>query len=77
MILQNKTFDLNPNDIAGLELVCQTLRNRILEVVSANGGHLSSSLGAVELIVGMHALFDCQKTLSFLTLRTKLTPTSF
>lgn len=61
MILQNKTFDLNPNDIAGLELVCQTLRNRILEVVSANGGHLSSSLGAVELIVGMHALFDCQK----------------
>ncbi|OOC29163.1 1-deoxy-D-xylulose-5-phosphate synthase N-terminal domain-containing protein, partial [Helicobacter pylori] len=42
-------------------LVCQTLRSRILEVVSANGGHLSSSLGAVELIVGMHALFDCQK----------------
>ncbi|PXA07634.1 1-deoxy-D-xylulose-5-phosphate synthase, partial [Staphylococcus pseudintermedius] len=55
------TRDLDPSAIAGLELVCEALRSRILEVVSANGGHLSSSLGAVELIVSMHALFDCQK----------------
>ncbi len=34
------------------------IRGRILEVVSKNGGHLSPSLGAVELIIGMHAVFD-------------------
>ncbi len=62
MILQNKqTFDLDPSNIENLQEVCATLRKRILEVVSANGGHLSSSLGAIELIVGIHAMFDCQK----------------
>ena len=44
--------------VAELEPICQTLRERILEVVSQNGGHLSSSLGTVELIVAMHAVFD-------------------
>ena len=34
------------------------IREKILETVSKNGGHLSSALGAVELIVGMHTVFD-------------------
>lgn len=34
------------------------MRERILEVVSKNGGHLSSTLGAVELIIAMHCVFD-------------------
>ncbi|MDR3347883.1 MAG: 1-deoxy-D-xylulose-5-phosphate synthase, partial [Helicobacteraceae bacterium] len=38
--------------------LCADIRARILEVVSSNGGHLSSSLGAVELIVAMHYAFD-------------------
>lgn len=42
-----------------LENIAKIIRNRILEVVSKNGGHLSSTLGAVELIIGMHAVFDC------------------
>lgn len=37
--------------------LCEAIRARILQVVSANGGHLSSSLGAVELIVAMHTVF--------------------
>ncbi|WP_163565970.1 1-deoxy-D-xylulose-5-phosphate synthase [Helicobacter suis] len=48
-------------DIADLERVCALIRERILEVVSANGGHLSSSLGAIELIVGLHSVFDKNK----------------
>ena len=28
-------------------------------MVSKNGGHLSSALGAVELTIGMHKIFDC------------------
>lgn len=45
-------------DIAELESLCTQIRARILEVVSSNGGHLSSTLGAVELIVAMHHVFD-------------------
>lgn len=52
---------LLPNvSIAELKSVAELIRYRILEVVSKNGGHLSSTLGAVELIVGMHSVFDCE-----------------
>lgn len=40
--------------------VSDDVRKRILEVVSKNGGHLSSSLGAVDLIVAMHRVFDAK-----------------
>lgn len=52
---------LKSASIAELKEVSQIIRNRILEVVSINGGHLSSTLGAVELIVGMHSIFECNK----------------
>ncbi|PAF51225.1 1-deoxy-D-xylulose-5-phosphate synthase [Helicobacter sp. 13S00401-1] len=54
--------ELKDADIASLEDLSAAIRHRILEVVSKNGGHLSSTLGAVELIVGMHAVFDCSKS---------------
>lgn len=44
--------------IPQLEELSQQIRDRILEVVSQNGGHLSSTLGATELIVAMHKVFD-------------------
>lgn len=44
--------------IEQLKELASQIRGRILEVVSTNGGHLSSTLGAVDLIVGMHAIFD-------------------
>ncbi len=34
------------------------IRNCILETVSRNGGHLASSLGAVELSMALHEVFD-------------------
>ena len=55
-ILRQKEFD--EEDFVSLNHLAQKVRNRILEVVSKNGGHLSSTLGAVELIIGMHCVFD-------------------
>ncbi len=47
--------------LAERKTLCSDIRERILEVVSKNGGHLSSTLGATELIVAMHAVFDIKK----------------
>lgn len=48
-------------DTGALEELGEKLRERILEVVSQNGGHLTSSLGAVEIIMAMHHVFDAAK----------------
>ncbi|MCB4742861.1 MAG: 1-deoxy-D-xylulose-5-phosphate synthase [Sulfurovum sp.] len=47
--------------IKELETLSQEIRNRILEIVSKNGGHLSSTMGATDLIVAMHRVFDAKK----------------
>ncbi len=47
--------------IKELENLCKEIREEILRVVSKNGGHLSSTLGATELIVAMHEVFDSEK----------------
>jgi 1-deoxy-D-xylulose-5-phosphate synthase len=51
-------MDISTYDLPQLESLCTDIRERILEVVSKNGGHLSSTLGATELIVAMHKVFD-------------------
>jgi 1-deoxy-D-xylulose-5-phosphate synthase len=38
--------------------LCRQIRQRIIEVVSQNGGHLASSLGVVELTVALHYVFQ-------------------
>jgi len=53
--------DVKSMNIIELEKLAKKIRNRILEVVSAKGGHLSSTLGAVDLIIGMHYVFDVKK----------------
>lgn len=37
------------------------VRNRIIETVSQNGGHLASNLGVVELTIALHKVFDSPK----------------
>ncbi len=54
-------MNLNSKTTAELEALAEKIRKRILEVVSENGGHLSPSLGATDLIVAMHSVFDPQK----------------
>jgi 1-deoxy-D-xylulose-5-phosphate synthase len=43
---------------ADLPQLCDELRQNLLEVVSGVGGHLSSSLGVVELTVALHYTLD-------------------
>ncbi len=40
-----------------LEPLCEELRQTIVETVAANGGHLASNLGVVELTVALHRTF--------------------
>ncbi|MDQ1340256.1 MAG: 1-deoxy-D-xylulose-5-phosphate synthase [Campylobacterota bacterium] len=49
---------IKSSNTSELQEIAQEIRERILEVVSKNGGHLSSSLGAVEIIIAMHYVFD-------------------
>ncbi len=53
----------NPNDVkklnsAELQVLCNEIRDCIIETVSKNGGHLASNLGAVELTVALHKTFN-------------------
>ena len=57
----NKFGDLKTKDIAELEDIARKVRQKILDTVSKNGGHLSSTLGATDIIVAMHAVFDAKK----------------
>ena len=41
-----------------IERLCAEIRERLIETVSQNGGHLASNLGVVELTVAMHRVFD-------------------
>lgn len=52
---------LNALDEKGLNELCAELRKEILTSVSRNGGHLSSNLGDVELIVALLSSFDPYK----------------
>ncbi len=55
-----KTDFINVKALSELEReqLCEEIRRKIIETVAACGGHLSSNLGAVELTVGMFAVFD-------------------
>jgi 1-deoxy-D-xylulose-5-phosphate synthase len=45
-------------DAAQLRQLCREIRTTIIETVATTGGHLGSSLGAVELAVALHRLLD-------------------
>nr|CAI78784.1 Deoxyxylulose-5-phosphate synthase [uncultured Campylobacterota bacterium] len=53
-------MNIKSYNIKQLENLCKDIRSEILRVVSKNGGHLSSTLGATEIIVAMHKVFDSQ-----------------
>ncbi|MBW1836509.1 MAG: 1-deoxy-D-xylulose-5-phosphate synthase [Deltaproteobacteria bacterium] len=55
-----------PSDLKGLSrsdlhTLAAEIRKVIVNVVSKNGGHLASSLGAVELTIALHYVFDGPK----------------
>ena len=54
----NSPADLKALPIKDLERLCRELRDYIITCCAENPGHLASSLGAVEIIVGFHYVFD-------------------
>ena len=50
--------DIKQLDIEQLRILCDEVRHYIVEVCSENPGHLASSLGAVELAVALHYVYD-------------------
>ena len=50
--------DLKKLKVEELPEVCAELRQFIIEALSKNPGHLASSLGAIELTVALHYVFD-------------------
>lgn len=56
----------SPNDVkklseAEIKLLCSEIREKLVEVLSVNGGHLSPNLGVVELTVALHRSFNMPK----------------
>jgi 1-deoxy-D-xylulose-5-phosphate synthase len=54
----NNIQDLKALNEDQLPALCEEIREFLVEHVSQTGGHLASSLGAVDLIVAMHYVFD-------------------
>lgn len=44
-----------------LDALAREIRQRIMDTVTVNGGHLASSLGVVELTLALHRAFDCPR----------------
>lgn len=57
----NSPADLKTLSVAELEQLASEIRQFILNSVSKTGGHLASNLGAVELTLALHYVFDFQR----------------
>ena len=54
----NSPEDLKKLQLSQLPQLCEEVRRYILECCAVNPGHVGSSLGAVELIVALHYIYD-------------------
>ncbi|MCX6566583.1 MAG: 1-deoxy-D-xylulose-5-phosphate synthase [Candidatus Aminicenantes bacterium] len=59
----NIPADLKRLSIEDLAKLAVEIRAEILDVVSRNGGHLSSNLGVVEITLALHRVFDTPRDL--------------
>lgn len=50
--------DLKSLTLLELEKLAEEIRQRIIQVMSVNGGHLGSNLGAIELTLALHKVFN-------------------
>jgi len=57
----NSPEDIKQLNIHQLNQLAQEIRNFIIDSVSKTGGHLASSLGAVEVTLALHYVFDFKK----------------
>ena len=54
----NSPADIKSMNMDELRQLCDEIRRYMIDCCSVNPGHLGSSLGAVELIVGLHYVYD-------------------
>ena len=54
----NSPKDIKSFSMDELKTLCEEIRHYMIECCSVNPGHLGSSLGAVELIIGLHYVYD-------------------
>jgi len=54
----NSPKDIRNFDVAELKVLCEEIREYMVDVVSQIGGHFGGGLGAVELTVALHKVFD-------------------
>ncbi len=54
----NSLEDLKKIPVEKLKELAEEIREEIISVVSLNGGHLASNLGAVELTIALHYVFN-------------------
>lgn len=54
----HKPEDIRALSYPELHQLAEEIRQRIIEVMSVNGGHLASNLGVVELTLALHKVFD-------------------
>ncbi len=54
-------MNIKAKSIEELNTLAEDIRQKILDTVSKNGGHLSSTMGATDLIIAMHKVFDVEK----------------
>jgi len=54
-------MNIKEMDIKYLEKEAEEIRQRLIDVVSSNGGHLAPNLGVVELTLALHKVFDSPK----------------
>lgn len=54
----NSPKDIKKLNIDELDALCGEIRKVMIDTVSKNGGHLASNLGAVELTVALHKVFN-------------------
>ena len=57
----NSSNDIKMLDTDDLKPLCNELRHFIIQNVSKTGGHLASNLGAVELTVALHRVYDSSR----------------
>ncbi len=53
--------DIRPLSIEECEELADDIRAKIIQTVAQNGGHLASNLGAVEITLALHRVFDTPK----------------
>lgn len=54
----NTPDDLKKLSLDELKALAEEIRERIIETVACTGGHLASNLGAVELSLAIHYVFN-------------------